>query len=83
MAITVTELITGLILNVWLGLNVWNYSGLPFNFMGQICLQFSALWFVLSFFGIKAFDWIRYTILGGIKPQYKMFKKCVIDEKIQ
>ena len=33
-AITVTELIAGLILNVWLGLNVWNYSGLPFNFMG-------------------------------------------------
>ena len=82
-AITVTELIAGLVLNVWLGLNVWDYSELPFNFMGQICLQFSALWFVLSFFGIKAFDWIRYTILGGIKPQYKMFKKCVIDEKIQ
>ena len=82
-AITVTELIAGLILNVWLGLNVWDYSGLPFNFMGQICLQFSVLWFVLSYVGIKAFDWIRYKILGGVKPKYKMFKKCVIDEKIQ
>ena len=82
-AITITELISGLILNVWLGLHVWDYSELPFNFMGQICLQFSLLWVVLSFFGIKAFDWIRYTIVGGIRPQYKMFKKCVIAEKIQ
>ena len=80
-AITITELISGLILNVWLGLHVWDYSELPFNFMGQICLQFSLLLVVLSYFGIKAFDWIRYTIVGGIKPQYKMFKKCCVNHK--
>ena len=80
-AITITELISGLILNVWLGLHVWDYSELPFNFMGQICLQFSLLWVVLSYFGIKAFDWIRYTIVGGIRPQYKMFKKCCVNHK--
>ena len=80
-AITITELIAGLILNVWLGLHVWDYSELPFNFMGQICLQFSLLWVVLSFLGIKAFDWIRYTIVGGIRPQYKMFKKCCVNHK--
>ena len=80
-AITITELISGLILNVWFGLHVWDYSELPFNFMGQICLQFSLLWVVLSFFGIKAFDWIRYTIVGGIRPQYKMFKKCCVNHK--
>ena len=80
-AITITELIAGLILNVWLGLHVWDYSELPFNFMGQICLQFSLLWVVLSFLGIKAFDWIRYTIIGGIRPQYKMFKKCCVNHK--
>ena len=80
-AITITELISGLILNVWLGLHVWDYSELPFNFMGQICLQFSLLWVVLSFLGIKAFDWIRYTIVGGIRPQYKMFKKCCVNHK--
>lgn len=80
-AITITELIAGLILNVWLGLHVWDYSELPFNFMGQICLQFSLLWVVLSFLGIKAFDWIRYAIVGGIRPQYKMFKKCCVNHK--
>ena len=80
-AITITELISGLILNVWLGLHVWDYSELPFNFMGQIWLQFSLLWVVLSYFGIKAFDWIRYTIIGGIRPQYKMFKKCCVNHK--
>ena len=38
--ITALEFITGLIVNVWLGLGVWDYSGLPFNIMGQICLPF-------------------------------------------
>lgn len=78
-AITIVELISGIIINIWLNLNVWDYSNLPFNFLGQICLQFSLLWIILSYFGIKIFDWIRYTIIGGIRPQYKMFSKCVIN----
>ena len=80
--ITITELISGLILNVWLGLNVWDYTELPFNFMGQICLQFSMIWLILSYFGIKIFDWIRYAIIGGIRPQYKMFKRCEIKNDL-
>lgn len=34
---TVLELLAGLVLNVWLGLDVWDYSGVPGNFMGQVC----------------------------------------------
>ena len=47
--VTVLEFITGLIVNIWLGLNVWDYSKLPLNLMGQICLPFSAVWFILYF----------------------------------
>jgi uncharacterized membrane protein len=36
--ITAVEFIVGMIVNVWLDLNVWDYSKLPYNFMGQICL---------------------------------------------
>nr|DAL81282.1 MAG TPA: Putative ABC-transporter type IV [Bacteriophage sp.] len=32
--ITILELIFGLILNIGLGLNIWDYSNIPFNFMG-------------------------------------------------
>ena len=46
--ITMAELITGLIVNVWLDLGVWDYSRQRFNYMGQICLMFSAMWFLLS-----------------------------------
>ena len=47
--ITLTEFIFGVILNILLKLNIWDYSGMPFNFLGQICLPFSLLWFVLSY----------------------------------
>ncbi|MBQ2734431.1 MAG: hypothetical protein IJF33_01225 [Clostridia bacterium] len=47
--ITAVELIAGCILNVGLGWDIWNYSELPLNFLGQICLPFSVLWFLLCF----------------------------------
>lgn len=46
--ITVLEFILGIIFNVILKENVWDYSNMPLNVMGQICLPFSAIWFVLS-----------------------------------
>ena len=47
--ITVIEFICGCIVNLWLGLRVWDYSHLPLNLFGQICLPFSVLWFFLCF----------------------------------
>ncbi len=53
--ITLFELIAGLYVNIYLGLNVWDYKAMKFNFLGQICLLYSLLWAVLSlpcvFFG--------------------------------
>ena len=48
LVITTAELVAGMILNVRLGMNVWDYSNLPFNLYGQICLIYSFLWAVLS-----------------------------------
>jgi uncharacterized membrane protein len=62
--ITSTELLTGEIVNNILDLNVWSYSQMPFNFDGQICLPFSAIWFVLSFVGIVADNFIRQRMFG-------------------
>ena len=45
--ITSIELVIGLIVNKFLFLNVWDYSNLPFNMLGQICLPFSLAWFFL------------------------------------
>ena len=46
--ITAVELIFGFIFNIILRLDVWDYSGLEFNFLGQICLLYSVLWFLLA-----------------------------------
>ena len=46
--VTTIELMAGIILNLWLNLNIWDYSELPFNFLGQICLPFTIIWFCLS-----------------------------------
>lgn len=48
-AVTAVEFVSGMIVNVALGLKVWDYSSVPLNFMGQICLPFSAIWLLLSF----------------------------------
>lgn len=48
-------IITGLELAAGLAVNrqhqVWDYSGLPFNYRGQICLPFTLLWVPVAGFG--------------------------------
>lgn len=46
--ITIIEFSVGVVVNILLGLNVWDYSSLPLNILGQVCLPFGALWFLLS-----------------------------------
>lgn len=60
--VTFIEFVAGYILNIILELNIWDYSNLPYNLMGQICLQFSFCWFILSYFVIKLDDFLRLKI---------------------
>ncbi len=48
LVITAVELVFGVIFNLILGLNVWNYSGEPLNLFGQICLPFTLIWVLVS-----------------------------------
>ena len=70
-AVTAVEYTSGLILNVWLGLCVWDYSHLPFNLNGQICLYFSSVWLILSVVAIVFDDWLRYWLFNEDRPKYK------------
>lgn len=54
--ITVTELVFGIVFNIILKENVWDYSGMPLNFLGQICLPFSLIWFALSGLAFKLIE---------------------------
>ena len=57
--ITIAEFIAGIILNVWLGLGIWDYSTMPLNVEGQICLPFAILWYILCLIFIPLFDHVR------------------------
>lgn len=50
-AITTMELLSGLFLNVLLGLRVWDYSALPYNLLGQVCLAYFFLWIWVAMAG--------------------------------
>lgn len=73
--ITSVEFISGCILNIWLGLGVWDYSDETFNLLGQISLKHSIYWFFLSSIGIILDDYIRYFLFGEEKPKYTLFKR--------
>ena len=68
--VTTVEFFAGVILNIWLGLGIWDYSNLPGNVLGQICPQFAAVWFGLCLVFIPAFDWMRWSVEGGERPKY-------------
>lgn len=46
--VTGVELAIGLVVNRWLDFQVWDYSDVPFNLFGQVCLPYSLLWFGIS-----------------------------------
>ena len=71
--VTVLELVSGIILNLWLGLGIWDYSNMPFNLLGQICLPFTLLWVALSIVAVALDDWLLYWLFGEDRPTYTLF----------
>ena len=67
------ELISGIIINKVLLLNVWDYSNLRFNLLGQISLRSSSAWFFLSLLAIYMYDLLRYLLFSEQIPKYKFF----------
>lgn len=46
--ITVLEFFCGCLVNLRLGWDVWDYSSVPGNLLGQICPLYTVYWFLLS-----------------------------------
>lgn len=70
--ITVTEFVSGCILNIWIDLDIWDYSNETFNLLGQISLKHTIYWFLLSCVGIILDDYVRHFLFGEGKPHYKI-----------
>lgn len=73
MIATTLEFIAGCVLNLWLGWDIWDYSNVFGNVLGQICLPFSLLWVALSALAIVLDDVIRWKFFNENKPNYRMF----------
>lgn len=67
------EFVFGCILNLWLGLGIWDYSNMPLNILGQICLPFGLAWVLLSCVAIFLDDYLRYWLFDEEKPHYRWF----------
>ena len=70
--VTGLEFMTGCIVNIWLGWDIWDYSGLPCNILGQICPLFFLLWIPVALIAIILDDWLRYWWFKEEKPHYNM-----------
>lgn len=70
------EFISGLILNVWLDMNIWDYSDMKYNLYGQISLDYALLWFILMPLAIYTDDWLRYKLFTEENPSnlFKYYK---------
>lgn len=71
--VLILEFVTGCIVNLWLKWNIWDYSNMPLNLLGQVCLPFALLWIPLVFIAILLDDYIRYKLFNEEKPRYKSF----------
>lgn len=70
LGITAAELAAGVVLNLWLGMDVWDYSDLPFHLWGQISLVWSLVWILAAGVGIVLFDWLRHWLYEEDRPHY-------------
>ena len=61
--ITALEFLTGCLVNLQLGWNVWDYSAQPLNLLGQICFPFLGFWYLLSVAGIPIAGKLRQRLL--------------------
>lgn len=59
------EFITGCMVNLWKGWNIWDYSQVPLNLYGQICFPMALVFAGLCYVGIVADNWIQLNAFGN------------------
>lgn len=68
--VTAMEFITGIIVNKYWGMDVWDYSEMPFQLFGQICLPFAVIFGGLSVIGIILSGYMAHWFFGEEKPHF-------------
>lgn len=71
--VTACEFITGIIVNKWLHWRVWDYTGLPLELWGQICVPFMIIFSGLCAIGIPLGGYLAWGLYGEEKPYFFLF----------
>ena len=66
--VTEAELSAGIWLNLIWRLDIWDYSRVPFNLLGQICLPYTLLWLPVSMLAIRLDGWLRRRLFRESAP---------------
>ena len=61
--ITTVEFLFGVIFNLILHMHIWDYSRFKYNILGQVCLIYSLLWFIVSFPALRICDYLKKNML--------------------
>ena len=69
LAVTLVELLFGIIFNIILKMNVWDYSDRPLNLLGQVCPLFTLMWGGLSIIFLPLAD----LIARGRRAPYRRY----------
>ena len=67
--VTIAEFLTGIIVNRYLKLNVWDYSQMKFNLLGQISLVYSIFWYLLCIPCHILCKILRHHVFGVLSQQ--------------
>ncbi len=74
------EFSSGMIFNVWLGMNLWSYKGVFGNVYGQICLPYAIGWFFLIPLALFINDRLRHLLFKEKEPRISLldyYKKLI------
>lgn len=77
--ITGMELVIGILFKQNILPVMWDYTDMPLNYNGIICLPFSLIWLVVSILAIFIADAINYYVFTELPvPYYKLFGKVIL-----
>lgn len=68
------EFFTGIIVNKWLRLNVWDYSDQPMQLFGQVCVPFLIIFSGLCVIGIFLSSFLLHILYGEEKPSFHILQ---------
>ena len=77
--VTLFEFLCGVLVNCVFGLAVWDYSAMPMNVFGQVCITYSAAWCLLAVPAMWMDALLCRFAWGTFRPHYRSSSSAAIS----